>query len=247
MALNIQEAVPLDDKEFDLLFSSAPTMLSSVSLLKDDQIQHFEHFINEEPKPKAKCWELDYYKPYFDLDSATVFLRLKKTLLSQSDIFEGGQPDLYCPFWIVTTLIFIIGVSSNAGLLTKDDAWTPQISKVMTAATFLYSLTSLAPFGCYCLLQHAGLSPKLVSIGSLYAYSYFVFIPALLICILDLFLLRLGVLIAATVWALLLIFRNFWSDVKDLPQTYKWVAVGFLAGGHVFFSLVCLVHFLESA
>jgi len=241
--LHIQEAVPLDDEEFDLLFSN-PKQLDRVPL-KKDQIQHFEHFINEEAKPAAKIWDIDYYKPYFNIDSQTAIVRLKKALQSKADFFDDGLPDLYCPFWIVTTLIFIIGVSSNAGLLVKDETWTPQLSKVMTAATFLYSLCSLTPISCYCLLQHAGMSPKLVSMISLYAYSYFVFIPTLILCIIDTFMLQACLIAAATAWSLTLIFRNFWHEVKDLPPTHRGLASGLIAGGHILFSLVCLFYFLE--
>jgi hypothetical protein len=244
MALDSQTPFSLDDKEFDLLFSDAPGQLGSISV-NPDKIQHFEHYVSEEAKPNAKCWELDYYKPFFNIDTETALLRLKKSVLSSEDFFSGGSPDLYCPFWIITTLIFIIGVSSNSGVLSSDQNWAPQISKVLSAATFLYTLASLVPVGCFCLLQHAGKSPKLVSILSLYAYSFSVFIPSLLICVLDSFMLRLCILTAATVWSLALLCRNFWSEVREIPNTHKWLVIGAIAGGHCLFSLVCLAHFLE--
>mmetsp|Transcript_27541 Transcript_27541/g.27218 ORF Transcript_27541/g.27218 Transcript_27541/m.27218 type:complete len:101 (+) Transcript_27541:22-324(+) len=49
---------------------------------------------------KAKCWELEYFKPFFDVDSVTVFYRIRKAILpwQTSTFFEDKLPDLYCPF-----------------------------------------------------------------------------------------------------------------------------------------------------
>lgn len=55
---------------------------------------------------------------FFDVDTDDVVARLRKALVpsagDQSLLAEvQGKPDLYGPFWVCTTLIFVIGAAAN--------------------------------------------------------------------------------------------------------------------------------------
>lgn len=152
------------------------------------------------------------------------------------------SPDLYSPFWIITTLVFIFGVSVNAGLFTKESASTFQLSAVVTAASFLYSLVGLVPLCIFCLLKSAGTERPFVWVISLYSYSFLVYIPCLLCPTFSISLLQLGVLVVATCWSLALLLRNLLDEVRTAPPFQKWGVIGLLLGGHCSFTIVCVLY-----
>ena len=59
-----------------------------------------------------------YYKSYFDVDTVDVVSRIKSSTIycGQDDQFVNmidEKPDLYGPFWITTSLVFSVAVSSH--------------------------------------------------------------------------------------------------------------------------------------
>lgn len=73
--------------------------------LKKPEVQVYTNFENpvakeEKAQKDHRIWEVGYYQPYFDVDTATVIYRVKKAILpfSSSTFFEDKLPDLYCPF-----------------------------------------------------------------------------------------------------------------------------------------------------
>mmetsp|Transcript_13200 Transcript_13200/g.24717 ORF Transcript_13200/g.24717 Transcript_13200/m.24717 type:complete len:245 (-) Transcript_13200:3688-4422(-) len=243
MASDKLQVYDLDDKAVDLLSFDSGASISQVKL-NPDRIQHFEEFLDDSPAQPANCRQLGFIAPYFNVDTETVLTRLKHTVIPKDDFFDGGNPDLYSPFWIVTTLIFIVGVTSNTGILSKDQEWSPDFSTVLSAASFLYCLTGLTPLCCYCLFKAASHKVSFVSLLSLYAYSFFLYIPCLLICTYDLFYLRLLVLLISMLWALALVLRNFWGDIRSIESNYKWLIAGVLVGSHCLFAVVSMLYYL---
>lgn len=67
-----------------------------------------------------KCFNLDFLKVYFDITTNQLYERLYNSLIPFNPRFydiSQKNPDLYGPFWIYTTLIFVIAAS---GSLTKQ-------------------------------------------------------------------------------------------------------------------------------
>jgi len=87
----------------------------------------------------------------------------------------------YGPFWIATTLIFVMAAAGNfANYIQFDDkekAWAYDFTKVTVAASCLYSIISLVPLVVWFFLDKVGTTKGLVEVISLYGYSLFVFVP----------------------------------------------------------------------
>ncbi len=69
---------------------------------------------------KFSCCNVNFLKPYFDLTTDELKERLINSLIPFNPKFydiSQKNPDLYGPFWIYTTLIFVIAAS---GSLTKQ-------------------------------------------------------------------------------------------------------------------------------
>jgi protein YIPF1/2 len=84
-----------------------------------------EDFKQEQPSGCTKYCKLDYYKQYFDIGEPEVISRLKSAVIipHTSDFIArtSGKPDFYGPFWVLTTLILLLGVIGNLAnyLLSK--------------------------------------------------------------------------------------------------------------------------------
>ena len=58
----------------------------------------------------------DYWAQYFNVTSAEVGRRLLYTFQPVSNKFSKeieGNPDLFGPFWLMTTLILVISITTN--------------------------------------------------------------------------------------------------------------------------------------
>ncbi|MCO5610897.1 hypothetical protein L7F22_065140 [Adiantum nelumboides] len=83
---------------------------------------------------ESKGWQgffsISRFSPYFNVDTADVLERIRDSLLPyKGDFVEkvGHNPDIYGPFWICTTLIFVAAALGNfASYLShkmKDETW----------------------------------------------------------------------------------------------------------------------------
>ena len=98
--------------------------------------------------PMCGFLSVRYYQPYFDVDTDDVIARMKNSLLflKQTDNFfsiVGEKPDLYGPFWVATTLVFIVAFTShvNSFLTSWMDgrAWNYNFQTVLTTASLIYA------------------------------------------------------------------------------------------------------------
>ena len=61
------------------------------------------------------CLSVAYYRPYFDVDTDEVAARLRAALFFCNEPFGAtlrGKPDAYGPWWVATTLVFAVAVTS---------------------------------------------------------------------------------------------------------------------------------------
>ncbi|KAE8710552.1 hypothetical protein F3Y22_tig00110321pilonHSYRG00372 [Hibiscus syriacus] len=137
------------------------------------------------------------YKPYFDVDTSDVVDRLKESLFPFRGTFTekaASNPDLYGPFWICTTLIFVaasIGtfVTYMAHKL-KNKEWDYDINLVTWSAGVFYGYVTVVPLALYVILKYFSAPSGLVQLFCLYGYSLFVFIPALCLSVVPLEIFR---------------------------------------------------------
>lgn len=154
---------------------------------------------SDEPQPSGwfRAFSVAAYKPYFDVDTSDVLERIKESLFPWKGSFTemiNDNPDLYGPFWICTTLIFIaasIGtfVTYVAHKLQSKE-WNYDISLVTWSAGLFYGYVTIVPLCLYVVLKYFSAPSGFVQLLCLYGYSLFVFIPALCLSIVPLELVR---------------------------------------------------------
>lgn len=59
---------------------------------------------------KRFLWTLSFYAQFFDVDTSSVLSRCWAALYPRANFLDvlEGNPDLYGPFWIATTVVFIL-------------------------------------------------------------------------------------------------------------------------------------------
>lgn len=199
---------------------------------------------------------LESYKVYFDIDAEDIATRVKAVMMDfykpehfrnnvlgvqKTDSFKG--PDLYGPFWITMTLIFLIGVTSNVhDYMHKSDVeeFDYDINHLLHAASvlcaFAFGLPVLFWITTQCLTIQALL---LVEWVCLYGYSLVPFLPAVILCIIPFGIVSWILLSMATVVSCSLVIRNVAVPMlsSDVGQAKAPPVLLAIMGSHIIFFL----------
>ncbi len=97
----------------------------------------------------------------------------------------SDNPDLYGPFWILTTLVFVVAAVGNFSRLMAGEKEF-YFGFVPTAAALIYSFGLCTPVFLAFLLRLFGSDQVgYVQVVCLYGYSMSVFLPVTVLCILP--------------------------------------------------------------
>lgn len=133
----------------------------------------------EERKWYHMFYKISYYRQYFNVDTVDVGDRIVRSLVPIKNFFEviGENPDLYGPFWITTTLLFALTISSNFSSYIaywmdgRENDWGYEFVPVTVGAAVLYSYLVLAGLAVW-LTQKYWLKHNLSLVSCLCIYGY---------------------------------------------------------------------------
>ena len=161
------------------------------------------------------------YQQYFDVDTADIVDRLRRSVSLENKMFFEGEmrPDMYGPFWLCTTLVFVMAAAGNLGSLlsfvpTEDkQVFTYNFSKLTVATSVLYGYCLVVPIAGWGASKVMLAEPfSLLELICIYGYSLAVYIPAAMLCVLPMEFLRWVVIAGGFAVSLKFITRN----VRDL-------------------------------
>ncbi|KAI1083625.1 Yip1-domain-containing protein [Whalleya microplaca] len=136
---------------------------------------------------KRYLWTLAFYAQFFDVDTSSVLARCWAALWPRANFLDvlEGNPDLYGPFWIATTVVLILflGGTISQYLATAGDAPFAYDFKLLSgAAGLVYGYTLVIPVLLFGALRYFGSeSANLLECWALYGYSNLIWIPVALI------------------------------------------------------------------
>ena len=132
-------------------------------------------------------WTIEYYQPYFDIDTKTVLRRCYTTLnplAAPAYIPTHLTPaDLYGPFWTLTTLIFALFLSSSlaasvVAYLSDSQEFDYDFKLLSIAMSLVYAYGIALPVLLWLALRYLGVGEwSVVEAVSLWGYGQFVWIP----------------------------------------------------------------------
>jgi len=230
--------IRLDEDVVEIPLDVQSPTLKEPSVASDEQLR---------PAPVVRPWRLNYYQPYFEVDSVTVLSRLVKTVKPtlEGEFFGGAQPDLYAPFWIITTLILIVGFAGSIESSVYSGTWTGTISKLSVATGLLYGILGLVPLASYYLLKRSGSTVDYATMLSIYGYSFFIYVPAMVLCFFPVWGLQIALMCVATVWSMAILVKNYWNEIVKVFSEKKYIVLCIMGSGHIGFLLTCILYFFD--
>jgi len=135
--------------------------------------------------PKHRLWTLSYYSQFFDVDTAEVLRRCTATLYPRSNFLDvlDGNPDLYGPFWIATTVVMILFLTGTVSrYLSTRHPFGYDFRLLSGAAGLIYGYTGVIPIALLGALRWFGSSSAdLIECWALYGYANLVWIAVALV------------------------------------------------------------------
>ncbi|ORX87098.1 Yip1-domain-containing protein [Basidiobolus meristosporus CBS 931.73] len=146
---------------------------------------------NEPPK-KVSVWSVDFYAPYFNIDTIQVAKRMLESVIPFKTNFISDiddSPDLYGPFWIPTTVIFAIFVTSSLSesivAYISDQPHMYDFNLLWFSAVTVYVYVTVVPAIFWILTKWLGCQPSLLEILNVYGYALSIWIPISVVCIIP--------------------------------------------------------------
>ncbi|KAG9382435.1 Protein YIP [Pyrenophora tritici-repentis] len=127
---------------------------------------------------KHYLWSLNFYAQAFDVDTNEVLRRCTSTLYPRANFLDvlEGNPDLYGPVWIATTVIVILFLTGtiNQYLARKGEEHFAYDFKLLSgAAGLVYGYTAFVPVGLWGVLKWYGIVNYTVVALGLAASAFF--------------------------------------------------------------------------
>lgn len=189
-----------------------------------------------------------FIRPYFKVTYNDVKQRIIFSFKPINNSFyeiAESKPDLYGPFWIYTTLIYVIAAGGALSYYFTNSKNYFQLF-VPVAGTILYTFGFGFPLCFWLCLKFFGIIMKYVTIICIYGYSLTCFIPVLVICScgygwVQWLFLTYGILNSTGFFLI-----NLWNIIKGLENKKKYIFIGILAFCQFVFYLTLKLYFFGS-
>ncbi|KAI5781470.1 hypothetical protein EDC01DRAFT_665861 [Geopyxis carbonaria] len=132
---------------------------------------------------KRFLWSLDFYAQFFDVDTSEVLRRCWAALFPRANFLDvlEGNPDLYGPFWITTSVVLILFLASTIAQYftrAKDAPYYYDFGLLSGAAGLMYGYTAVVPVALWGVLKWYGSeSANLLECLALYGYANLIWVP----------------------------------------------------------------------
>eukprot|EP01116_Phalansterium_solitarium_P025147 TRINITY_DN9493_c0_g1_i1.p1 TRINITY_DN9493_c0_g1~~TRINITY_DN9493_c0_g1_i1.p1 ORF type:complete len:328 (-),score=111.84 TRINITY_DN9493_c0_g1_i1:218-1201(-) len=202
----------------------------------------------------AKFWHIAYYSDLFNVNTKEVGLRIGKSMVPYPPTFfemVKPNPDLYGPFWIATTLVFIMAATGNLGSYVKalenntSESWEYDVTKMSAAAGTVYGYLLFVPLGVWAVTKYYKIGLALREVLCIYGYSFFIWLPISIACVEPNMVVRWILTMGAGVMSALLIVFNFWGPLKN-DRKKGLIMLLIMAALQMAFAFVCQLYFFTS-
>lgn len=167
---------------------------------------------------------MSFYQQFFDVDTNAVLKRCLCAIFPKDNFLDvlDGNPDLYGPFWIATTVVVILFLtgSISSWLASQGQNYYGYDFRLLSgAAGLIYGYTFVIPFVLWASLRWSGSeAANILECWALYGYANVIWIPVALISwspidILNYVFVGVGLAISAAFLA-----RNLYPIIMTTPH-----------------------------
>ena len=172
---------------------------------------------------KRFLWSLSFYAQFFDVDTSDVLERCRATLYPRRPFLDvlDGNPDLYGPFWIATTVVFILFLAgtiqqyATSGAEGTDAFHGYNIRLLSGACGLIYGYTFVIPAVLWAVMRWFGSeAASVLECWALYGYANLIWIPVALISWSPIGILNWVFVAVGFAASALFLVRNLWPVVS---------------------------------
>ena len=195
----------------------------------NNQIQTSSEKVNKTFIDKFFCC-LTIFKKYFKITSDDFILRFINSFIPFNNKFGNlikNNPDLYGPIWIYTSLILLI---SSTGSLTRTLQGNNNKNFfqefIPIAGIIIYSVGFGLPILIAFLMKIFGNSLRIVHVICTYGYSFSIFLPISIICVIQVDPLQWIALFYAVFSSTSLLVVNYYKLMGEFSKNKKYLIIG---------------------
>ena len=190
-----------------------------------------------------------FIRPYFKVTYDEIKNRIKCSFKPINNDFlkiAEEYPDLYGPFWIYTTLIYVIAAGGALSYYFTNSANNYFQMFVPVAGSILYSFGFGFPFALWLCMKIFKLKMNYVSLICLYGYSLCCLIPVLILCSTGFGWIQWLFLTYGIANSTAFVLINLWNIIKSLEERNKYIFLGIFGGGQLILFLILKFYFFGS-
>ena len=190
-----------------------------------------------------------FIRPYFKVTFNDIKSRIISSFIPiRNDFYKIAEnnPDLYGPFWIYTTLIYVIAAGGALSYYFTNSANNYFQMFVPIAGSILYSFGFGFPFVLWITMKIFKIDMKYVSLICLYGYSLCCLIPVLILCATGFGWIQWIFLAYGILNSTAFILINIWFLIRDMEKRNKYTFLGILCGGQFILFLILKFYFFGS-
>jgi hypothetical protein len=211
-------------------------------------------------QPESFSWyQPENYRYLFNVDDMELFERLRKSIIPFSvfpwppNFLETVRlnPDLYGPFWITTTVVFLMAAAGNFGAFLSEALWGdpnsyhPDFSYVSFSAFAVYGYNTIVPVVLWLVCKFLKINLSLLDCLCIYGYALFVFIPVTIVSVAPFHWLQWLLVGLAGATSTLFLVGNFLSELRQHVQ-YGLIIAAIIAVLHVGLTLTFKLYFFRN-
>jgi len=204
----------------------------------------------EQPK-SAHFWNLQYYSHLFNVETSQVLQRILRSMMPFKFSFMetiSSNPDFYGPWWIATTLIFILAVAGNLYnyFARTSTQWVYDFNLITVGAVTIYGYTLVVPLVLWGVLKYLKVPVNLLDVICIYGYSLFVYIPISVVCVIPIAIMQWVLVFAACALSGWFLLSNMFVPIKNASHLKKGMVIMLVLGAlHVGLALMYKLYFFE--
>ncbi len=217
--------------------------------ITENVVNNFTSDMKKSYIEKMLCF-LNYFRQYFRITTNQVEQRIISSFKPYNSKFyeeASNNPDLYGPFWIYTTLIFVI---ASGGSLSKyfngDNSKNYFQSFVRGAGSLIYIFGFGFPFLIWGYMKFIGEVISYFYILCIYGYSFSPFIPIIILCSCGINVIQWILLCYAIANSTLFVITNLWKEINKQEQKKKYSLIGIIVALQFILFLILKLYFLEN-
>ena len=237
------QSIPISNKE-----ETVPEKMEKVENTSEAETKQGKEKESKSYLDKLLCI-FNFIRPFFKVTFNDIKMRIISSLLPINNTFFDiavNNPDLYGPFWIYTTLIYIIAAGGALSYYFTNSVNNYFQAFVPVAGTILYSFGFGFPFLMWLTLKIFKQEMKYVSLICLYGYSLTCFIPVLIICASGFAWIQWILLLYGIANSSAFVAINLWNFIKPLDERKKYTFLGIFGAGQFILFLILKFYFFGS-